>query len=82
MDSARARKNDGHIVWAATFRQARIPIQAVPQANNTRQSREKVWTRPAANVIAAKSRMSKATTPSTLRRAADARQDGSASQRA
>ena len=82
IDNARARKNDGHMVWAATFRQARIPIHAVPLANNTRHSQEKVWTRPAAKVMAAKSRMSSATTPSTLRRAAHARQNGRASQRA
>ncbi len=41
MDSARARKNDGHMVWAAMFRQARIPIHAVPPANNTRHKQGK-----------------------------------------
>src|SRR2546430_6625604 len=68
IDKARARKNDGDIVCAATLRQARIAIHAVPLANNTKLSHPKDCVRPAANVIAAKSRIAKTTTPSTEKR--------------
>src|SRR5207244_13438596 len=64
IDKARARKNDGDIVCAATLRQARIAIHAVPLANNTKQSHPKDCVRRAANDIAAKSRIAKTTTPS------------------
>src|SRR5947208_3794004 len=65
IDKARARKNDGDIVCAATLRQARIAIHAVPLANNTKLSHPKDCVRPAANVMEAKSRIAKTTTQYT-----------------
>src|SRR2546430_16502774 len=65
MDNARARNHGGDIVCAATFRQARIPIHAIPLANNTRLSAGKVSTLPAAKLIAANSRVPNTTSPST-----------------
>ncbi len=38
IDSARARTQDGHMVWAAVFKHARIPIHAAPAVAITRQS--------------------------------------------
>ncbi len=65
MDNARARTYAGHMVCAATFKQARIPIQAAPATNNTRFSQANVCARPAAKVMAAKIMIEAPTTPST-----------------
>ena len=65
MDSARARNQGGDIVCAATFRQARIPIQAIPLMNNTKLSAGNVSTLPAAKLMAANSNVPNTTSPST-----------------
>ena len=41
IDNARARKCAGHIVCAATFKHARIPIHATPATNMTAHSKAK-----------------------------------------
>ena len=46
IESARARIHDGHMVCATTLKHARMPIQAAPAVNNTRQSHSKTWTLP------------------------------------
>ena len=38
IERARARIQEGHMVWATTLKQAKMPIQAAPAVNNTRQS--------------------------------------------
>src|SRR5439155_10803393 len=65
IDKARARRYDGDIVCAATFKQARMPIHAIPLANNTRVRALNARTCPARNVIAANRRVAKTTRRST-----------------
>src|SRR5258708_23767794 len=65
MERARARIHGGDMVCAATFKHARMPIQAMPLANITNHSQWKACARPAAKVINAKRMIAAATTPST-----------------
>ena len=51
---ARARMCEGHMVCAATFRLARIWIQATPATNMVSESSENVHHSGAANVVKAK----------------------------
>src|SRR5215470_2458991 len=65
IDSARALTHDGHIVWAAVLRQARIPIHAAPAVAITAHSQPNDEMRPAEKVIAANTTIAVATNPST-----------------
>src|SRR6476620_6158913 len=53
IDNARALTHEGHIVWAAVFRQARIPLHAAPAVANVAHKPPNDEMRPAAKVMAA-----------------------------